>query len=129
MNNNFIDSLVKVEEALSTKVGNFNLFGAFQTEGEGLLDYWDIIVSFPATEEERKKKMAEIADYFQKNLELNYLITISRIQYLKPEENFIKVITDELKLNHSKQEIINDSLKRLGIKHAYVISSNQSKAA
>ena len=127
--NNFIEQLVKIERELSTSVGDFTLFGAFQPEEAGLPNRWDIVVSFPDSEIERETKMKKIIDYFQNNLDVKYLLNISRIQYVKPNENFVKLITDDVSLKHSKKEVINDNLKRLGIKHAYVISSNQSKAA
>jgi hypothetical protein len=121
-----VDKLVLLERDISTDKGEFVLFALFLREDA--LDRWDLVVSAPWIEANKKEALDYLVSQLQPRLEPEELLFISRIVLIDKDNPALEAIHKSIKAEHSAVEVVNSNFFGLQIERAYIITSNRESA-
>lgn len=116
-----IEKFQKIEKRLSVLKGDFALFGLFLREESA--DKWDVVVSAPWLDADRKQSLETIAAEIQSTLTKSELNELSRIAIIDGNNPALETLRRAIQIEHGNAEIQNSDFFGLKIKHAYLITS------
>jgi len=121
--NELLEKLIDIERVMSSKKGDFSLFALFFREDAP--DKWDLVVSAPWIESDKKRALDSIAKQLQSNLEPEELLSLSKIVLVDQDDPALRAIHNAVRILHGTVEVRDSRFFGLSIKHAYVITSQK----
>lgn len=121
-----VEKLVPLEHDISADKGGFALFALFLREDAQ--DRWDLVVSAPWIEANKKKALDYLVNQLQPRLEPRELLSISRIVLIDKDNPALESIHKAIRVEHGTTEVMNSNFFGLQIKHAYIITSKRESA-
>ena len=118
-----IDALLDVERALSSEKGPFTLFALFLREEA--LEKWDLVVSAPWIEKDKRSALRLLADRLQESLSASDVLSISRIVLLDPSDAGVELINRTVRVEDSTVEVKNSTFFGQQIRHAHIFASKR----
>ena len=118
-----IDALLVVERALSSEKGPFTLFALFLREEA--LEKWDLVVSAPWIEKDKRSALRLLADRLQESLSASDVLSISRIVLLDPSDAGVELINRTVRVEDSTVEVKNSTFFGQQIRHAHIFASKR----
>jgi len=118
-----IDALRKIERAISKERGPFTLFALFLREEA--LEKWDLVVSAPWIEKDRRSALKLLSDRVQASLSASDLLSISRIVLADPSDPAVDAINRTVHVEHSTVEVKDSTFFGQQIRHAHIFSSKR----
>jgi hypothetical protein len=137
-----LGKFVELERRLSQERGEFSLFALFLREDAS--DKWDLVISAPWIEADRKEALAFITNRIQQTFtpdELSHLSRVVPVEQTNPSLEAINdaltvvlmdranpavgAINQALRLQHGQAEVRDSKFFGLQIKHAYIITSQR----
>lgn len=119
------EKLQSLEVKLSADKGKFALFALFLREDSE--DKWDLVISAPWIEGNKKKGLEFISKQIRSYLDPQELLSISRIIFVDKENPALEAIQQAIhraiSMEHGIAEIVNSNFFGLQIKHAFIITS------
>ena len=97
------DTLLEIERAISHERGPFTLFALFLREEA--LEKWDLVVSAPWIEKDRRSALKLLSDRVQASLSASDLLSISRIVLADPSDPAVDAINRTVRVGHSTVEV------------------------
>jgi hypothetical protein len=119
-----LEKVASLERELSGERGDFSLFGLFLREDAQDEDKWDLLVSAPWLDTDKKEGLAYLAKEIQKRLEPDELLSISRIVVLERDNPTLKAIHKAKSVKHGKVEVNNCNFFGIQIIRAYINTSS-----
>lgn len=119
----FIEKMAALEQTISAVKGDFVLFALFLREDA--LDKWDLVVSAPWIEVNKKSALSYLANELRSHLRSQEMLTISRIILVDNNDPAMESIHKAISTEHSIAEIKDSNFFGLQIKHAYIITSKR----
>lgn len=123
----YVNKFIKLEKDLSREKGDFSLFALFLREESQ--NKWDLLVSAPWIEQNRKESLRYIAGQIQEKLPSEDLLQLSRIVVIDKENPALEAITRAVNIQHASAEIKDSMFFGLPIEHAYIITSQRPRSA
>lgn len=120
-----VNKLVGMEVEISEEKGGFILFALFQREDA--LDKWDLVVSAPWMEENKKAAMDYLVNRLRSKLVPDELLLLSRIVIIERKNPALDAMLGAIHIEHGIAEVKDSSFFGLSIKHAFIITSSRSK--
>jgi len=121
--NELVDKLVTLESDISKEKGSFNLFALFLREDAE--DKWDLLISAPWIEKDKKAAMKYIAELIQSRLNKSELVTLSRIVFIDKNQQELVAFQRTIHTEHNKVVVKNSDFLGLKIKAAFIITSKR----
>jgi hypothetical protein len=121
--NKLIDKMMSMEKKVSSEKGEFSLFALFLREDAE--NKWDIVVSSPWLEKNKKEGIKYLAKQLKENLDQTELLSISRIVSIEEGNPALESIHRAVMTEHNNVEIKDSNFFGLQIKHAYIITSKK----
>ena len=118
-----IDALLDVERALSSEKGQFTLFALFLREEA--LEKWDLVVSAPWIEKDKRSALRLLADRLQESLSASDVLSISRIVLLDPSDAGVELINRTVRVEDSTVEVKDSTFFGQQIRHAHIFASKR----
>lgn len=118
-----IDALLDVERALSREKGPFTLFALFLREEA--LEKWDLVVSAPWIEKDKRSALRLLADRLQESLSASDVLSISRIVLLDPSDAGVELINRTVRVEDSTVEVKDSTFFGQQIRHAHIFASKR----
>jgi len=118
------EKLALLEREVSKEKGEFSLFGLFLQEDAHDKDKWDLLVSAPWLEVDKKEGLAYLANEIRKRLEPDEVLSISRIVVLEKGTPFLKAIHKTVKVKHGKVEVKDSNFSGVQIAQACISTSS-----
>lgn len=118
----FIEKMAALEQTVSAVKGDFVLFALFLREDAQ--DKWDLVVSAPWIEVNKKSALSYLANELRSHLRSQEMLTISRIILVDNNDPAMESI-HKASTEHSITEIKDSNFFGLQIKHAYIITSKR----
>ena len=119
--NELVDKMVSLERDISQEKGRFNLFALFLSEDAE--DKWDLLVSAPWIEKDKKSAMHYIAELIQSRLSKDELVSLSRIVLIDKNKPELVAFQKAIHTEHNKVVVKDSNFFGLKIKAAYIITS------
>lgn len=119
----FLDRFVDIERRLSEERGRFSLFALFLREDA--VDKWDLIVSAPWIEADRKEALRLITNEIQNAFGPEELALLSRVVLVDGANGALEAMNQAVRIEHGRNEIRDSNFFGLKIKHAYIITSQR----
>lgn len=120
-----INKFKTIEQTLSRKEGEFNLFALFLRENSP--GKWDLLISSDWAMGNKKSALNIIADEIKKMLSTHELLMLSKVIIFDKDNEELKDFQRTVDIEHGEVEFKDENLLGLQIKHAYVITSKLSK--
>ena len=124
---NVAEKFASLERDIATEKGDFTLFALFLREDS--LDKWDLLVSAPWLETNKKKSLEYLAKEIYSRLDSHELLSLSRIVLLEKDNPGLEAIYRSIRVKHGMFEVKDSVFFGLQIKHAYIITSERQKSA
>lgn len=121
--NSVIDTLREIEQAVSRDKGPFTLFALFLREET--LEKWDLVVSAPWIERDKRSALRLLADRLRDSLSASDLLSISRIVLLDPSDPGVEAITQSVRVERSTLEVKDSVFFGQEIRHAHIFASKR----
>lgn len=118
-----VDKLVSLERDVSDERGEFYLFALFLREDAQ--DKWDLIVSAPWIQADKKEALNYLATHIQSRLIPAELISLSRIVLIDTDNPALEAINKAIRVEHGKAEVRDSNFFGLQIDHAYIVTSKR----
>jgi hypothetical protein len=118
-----LDRFVGLERTISEENGAFALFALFLREDA--VDRWDLIVSAPWIEADRKEALSRITKNIQETFSPEELSLLSRVVLVELANPAVEAVNQAVAIQHGQAEIRDSNFFGLQIKHAYVITSQR----
>ncbi len=118
-----VDKLVSLERNVSDERGEFYLFALFLREDAQ--DKWDLMVSAPWIQADKKEALNYLATHIQSRLIPAELISLSRIVLIDTDNPALEAINKAIRVEHGKAEVRNSNFFGLQIDHAYIVTSKR----
>lgn len=118
-----IDALLEIERALSKERGRFTLFALFLREEA--LEKWDLVVSAPWIETDRRSALKLLSDRVRESLSVSDLLSISRIVLADPSDPAVDAINRTVPVEHSTVEVKDSTFFGQQIRHAHIFASKR----
>lgn len=122
-----IDALLELERALSREKGPFTLFALFLREEA--LEKWDLVVSAPWIEKDKRSALRLLADRLQESLSASDVLSISRIVLLDPSDAGVELINRTVPVEDSTVEVKDSTFFGQQIRHAHIFASKRQPMA
>lgn len=119
----FIEKITALEQSISAEKGDFVLFALFLREDAQ--DKWDLVVSAPWIEVNKKESLSYLTDELRSQLRSQEMLTLSRIVLVDNDDPALEAIHKAISVEHSIFEIKDSNFFGLQIKHAYIITSKR----
>ncbi len=121
-----VDKLQEVERRLCEERGAFALFALF--EREDATGVWDLVVSAPWIEEDRRDALDHMFARLRRALSQDELRLIAKIAVVPPEDPLLQAMQKAVQVEHGAVEIKDGVFFDMRINHAHVITSNRAAA-
>ena len=121
--NELVNKIVSLEKDISQEKGKLNLFALFLREDAQ--DKWDLLVSAPWIQSDKKSALSYIANLIQQRLNNDEKVSLSRIVVIDRNEPAFDAFQKAIHTEHSKVEVRDSNFFGLKIKHAYIITSSR----
>jgi hypothetical protein len=122
MKRKLIEKLISVEKEIVGEKGSFVLFGLFEREDSP--NMWDIVVSSPWIDKNRKKTSAYIIDKIASKLTPEERLALSAVVVLYPTNEFVRDVTEEVDgVEHRHKRLANCVFNGIPMKNAHIITS------
>jgi hypothetical protein len=118
------DKLVSLEREISSERGEFSLFGLFLREDAQDSDKWDILVSAPWLEVNKKDGLEYLVNQIGKKLEPDELLSISRIVVLEKSNPVLQAIHKAVEVKHGRVEVKDSNFSGVQITQACISTSS-----
>ena len=118
------EKLASLEREVSSERGDFSLFGLFLPEDAQDKDKWDLLVSAPWLEVDKKEGLAYLAKKIQKWLEPEEVLSISRIVVLEKGNPILEDIHKSVRVRHGKKELKDRNFSGVQIAQACISTSS-----
>ena len=118
-----VDKLVSLERDVSDERGKFYLFALFLREDAQ--DKWDLMVSAPWIQADKKEALNYLATQIQSRLIPAELIRSSRIVLIDTDNPALEAINKAIGVEHGKAEVRDSNFFGLQIDHAYIVTSKR----
>jgi hypothetical protein len=118
------DKLVSLEREISSERGEFSLFGLFLREDAQDSDKWDILVSAPWLEVNKKDGLEYLVNQIGKKLEPDELLSISRIVVLEKGNPVLQAINKAVNVKHGRVEVRDSNFSGVQITQACISTSS-----
>jgi len=118
------DKLVSLEREISSERGEFSLFGLFLREDAQDSDKWDILVSAPWLEVNKKDGLEYLVNQIGKKLEPDELLSISRIVVLEKSNPVLQAIHKAVNVKHGRVEVKDSNFSGVQITQACISTSS-----
>ena len=115
--------LATVEQSASRKKGGFSLFALFLREDSP--NKWDLVVAAPWASEEADALRFMVAEV-NEHLTSDDVTDLSRIVVVEPDSPQVLAINKAVGVEHGIAEIVNSEFFGMPIRHAYIITSQES---
>jgi hypothetical protein len=119
-----IGKLQALEREVSSEKGDFSLFGLFLREDAQ--DRWDLLVSAPWLEKDKKEGIQYMAGELQQRLDAQERLSLSRVVILEKDNPVLTAIHRMAKVSHGRIAVKDSVVFGLEIKQAYVITSRSA---
>lgn len=120
----FINKLVSLEKNISAEKGDFCLFALFLREAAP--DVWDLVVSAPWLEKEKRKDALHyLSEQLQNRFNQHEIINFSRIEIIDLSNPGLDAIHKVIDVEQKLTEVQNRNFFGLEIKQAYIITSKK----
>ena len=116
-----LEKLRTLEKELSESKGPFLLFALFLREGAP--DVWDILVSAPWIDVDKKSALRQITDQLNASLAREELILISKIAIIEQFNPALNSIQSAFNVEHAAVEVKESEFFGFRISHAFIITS------
>ena len=121
--NEIVDKLMGVERHAAAEKGDFALFAAFVREDAG--EKWDLVVSAPWLEENRKEGFHYLVGQVASRLTSDELFTLSRVVVVDEDNPGVKALHETVQTKHARVEMVDCVLFGMKMKRAYIITSSR----
>ncbi|MGE3535970.1 MAG: hypothetical protein AB7N91_00885 [Candidatus Tectimicrobiota bacterium] len=121
-----IDKLASLERDIASDKGVFSLFALFLREDAE--DTWDLLVSAPWLEVDKKDSLAYLVNQLRSRLDTQELLLLSRIVILEKGNPVLEAIHRAVRVRHGMTEVRDSTFFGVSIKHAYLITSEKENA-
>ena len=116
-----------LEQEISGEKGEFSLFGLFlRTDTQ---DRWDLLVSAPWLEKDKKKGLDYLAGRVRSQLDPEELLSISRIVILEQGNPVLEAINKAISVRHGKVEVRDSTFSGIQIAQACISTSSSPDTA
>ena len=119
----FIEKIAALEQTISAVKGDFVLFALFLREDAQ--DKWDLVVSAPWIEVNKKVALSYLANELRSQLRSQEMLTLSRVVLVDNDDPALEAIHKAISVEHGKVEIKDSNFFGLQIKHAVIITSKR----
>jgi len=119
-----VEKLVSLENEVSREKGKLSLFALFLRED--MEDRWDLVVSAPWLEGNKKETLSYLADKIKLCLDPEELLSLSRIVFIDADNPALDTVHRAIQVEHGTAEVTNSDFFGLHIKHAYIITSKRA---
>ncbi|HHC24317.1 MAG TPA: hypothetical protein ENK58_02715 [Desulfobacterales bacterium] len=125
MKKKLIEKLISIENEIAGEKGPFLLFGLFEREDSP--NMWDIVVSSPWIDKNRRKTSEYIIDKINSELTPEEMITLSAVVVLYPTNDFVRDVTGEVdEVEHRSERLTNCVFNGITMKNAHIITSKNA---
>ncbi len=121
-----VERIKTVEQTLSKEKGPLSLFALFLREDAP--DKWDLLVAAPWAEKNRASSLKTVSDLLQKMLTKDDLVKLSRVVIVDQKSSALAAVRRAITIEHGDAEIMNSNFFGFQIRHAYVITSQDTGA-
>jgi hypothetical protein len=118
-----LDRFVELERRLAIARGDFSLFALFLREDA--VDKWDLVVTAPWIEADRKDALSYISKEIQDAFTPEELSLLSRVVIVDLANPAVAAVNQAVGIQHGKNEVRDSNFFGLRIKHAYIITSQR----
>lgn len=130
-NRDVIDKFGQLELELARERGDFAFFALFVLET--LADRWDLIVSAPWLDKDKRRAVPYLVDQIKSKLGVDYLISLNRIVVIDPESAELQdlvrsIVIEHGKVEHGKVRIRDDEFFGLRVRDARIITAKAPPA-
>lgn len=130
-NRDVIDKFGQLELELAQEHGDFVFFALFVLET--LADRWDLIVSAPWLDKDKRRAVPYLVDQIKSKLGVEYLISLNRIVVIDPDnaelQDLVRSIAVEHgAVEHGKVRIRDDDFFGVLVKDARIITAKVPSA-
>ena len=127
MNEETLKKIGILEQEISGEKGEFSLFGLFlRTDTQ---DRWDLLVSAPWLEKDKKKGLDYLAGRVHSQLDPEELLSISRIVILEQGNPVLEAINKAISVRHGKVEVRDSTFSGIQIAQACISTSSSPDTA
>ncbi len=119
----FIEKMEALEQSISDEKGDFVLFALFLREDAQ--DKWDLVVSAPWIEINKKVALSYLANELRSHLRSQEMLILSRIVLVDKDNPALEAIHKAISVEHTVVETRDSNFFGLQIKHAYIITSKR----
>ena len=124
MKNETREKLALLEREISEKRRDFALFGLFLREDAQDEDKWDLLVSAPWLDADKKEGLSYLAKEIQKRLEPDELLSISRIVVLEKGNPILEAIHKAVNVKHGEVKVQDSNFFGVRITQACISTSS-----
>jgi hypothetical protein len=117
----FVEKLKAIEEEIARERDGFALFALF--EREELPGRWDVVFSAPWVGESKRSAIDYVVRKTRAALDWEEFLTIARFVPLRPSEDFVRALTQMVRVAHGLIELHHEVIDGLLITRGYVITS------
>jgi hypothetical protein len=121
--NDLVGKLILLERLMASEQGDFSLFALFLREDAP--DKWDLVVSAPWIEVDKRRALDFIARQLRSHLEPEELLSLSKVVLIDHDDPALGAIHNAVRVLHGTMEIRNSAFFGLSIRHAYIITSQK----
>ncbi len=118
------EKLALLEREASDEKGEFSLFGLFLREDAQDEDKWDLLVSAPWLDTDKKGGLSYLAKEIQKRLEPDELLSISRIVVLEKGNPILEAIHKAINVKHGEVKVQDSNFFGVRITQACISTSS-----
>jgi hypothetical protein len=108
------------QNEVSSEKGDLSLFALFLREE--VEDKWDVVVSAPWLEANKKEALSYLADKIKSHLKPEELLSLSRIVLIDVGNPALDAVHRAIRVEHGTAEVVDSDFFGLHIKHAYIIT-------
>lgn len=123
MRNETAERFADLEKQIAAEKGPFRLFALFSRED--FPDRWDLIVSAPWVQGDRKPVLDYFVTKIKKRLGPEQLVSLARIVILDADNPAVDAVNRAMHVEHGIAEVQNSNFFGLDIPHAFIITSNR----
>ena len=118
------EKLALLEREVSDEKGEFSLFGLFLREDAQDEYKWDLLVSAPWLDADKKEGLTYLAKEIQERLEPDELLSISRIVVLERGDPILEAIQKAVNVKHGEVKVQDSNFFGVRITQACISTSS-----
>lgn len=124
--NEVVEKFASLEAGIAERKGDLSLFALFLREE--VADRWDLVVSAPWVGQNKQEAVDYLIGEIKSHLGAQYLIHLSRIVIVDPDEVAVQALNSALQVEHGRVEVRDSNFFGLPIRQAFIITSKRPDA-